>query len=279
MRPFSIIVFLLIINSSFSLFCYEQITNGEEKIIPCDTLCYTNVRITESLTEIVRRGCSDRLPFNVRATIYMKYGIYVEKPLCTGLENNKQEAQSCVLIVHMLCVCITHTWSPNGDVKVIMKMIRRDRIREYPRRVILHSIGHSMNLLLLFSLLISSSSAFKCLQGIGESSKLVECSSFCYSEFGVANKSSSLLKRGCSREMTVHDKLIYMVKFQMKPEDRECTENGISHISPLNRNTRRERICCDYNKCNGLRKEMEADSNNSLYILPVFAPILLRLFF
>lgn len=139
----------------------------------------------------------------------------------------------------MLCVCITHTWSPNGDVKVIMKMIRRDRIREYPRRVILHSIGHSMNLLLLFSLLISSSSAFKCLQGIGESSKLVECSSFCYSvhssclslfdrnhlkEFGVANKSSSLLKRGCSREMTVHDKLIYMVKFQMKPEDRECTE-------------------------------------------------------
>lgn len=101
MRPFSIIVFLLIINSSFSLFCYEQITNGEEKIIPCDTLCYTvspllsrndiipfflqNVRITESLTEIVRRGCSDRLPFNVRATIYMKYGIYVEKPLCTGV--------------------------------------------------------------------------------------------------------------------------------------------------------------------------------------------------
>ncbi|GMR47812.1 hypothetical protein PMAYCL1PPCAC_18007, partial [Pristionchus mayeri] len=113
-------------------------------------------------------------------------------------------------------------------------------------------------LLPLLSLLISSSSAFKCLQGIDQTSNLVDCNSFCFSEYGITGKSPSLLKRGCSREMSVHEKLLYLVKFQVMPEERECTESGLVHLSPLNGRTRRERICCDYHECNGLRNEMDS---------------------
>ncbi|GMS95491.1 hypothetical protein PENTCL1PPCAC_17666, partial [Pristionchus entomophagus] len=132
------------------------------------------------------------------------------------------------------------------------------------------------NLPLLFSLLLSSSTAFQCLHGINKSSTVIECNTFCYSEFGVTSHSSALLNRGCSRERPIHEKLIYLVKFQVMLEDKECSENGIFHISPLNRSLRRERICCNYQKCNGLRKEMDVNSIHFLYFVTPVSLIAIR---
>ncbi|GMS95490.1 hypothetical protein PENTCL1PPCAC_17665 [Pristionchus entomophagus] len=98
MSLFTLALHLFFLHSSLGLLCYEQTTDGEEKVIKCHTLCYTNIRITNSLTEIVKRGCSDKLPIMIRAKLYGKYGVWVEKPLCTGIgsinmHNGKKEEE------------------------------------------------------------------------------------------------------------------------------------------------------------------------------------------
>lgn len=95
------------------------------------------------------------------------------------LKNNKQEAVIRTDCSYALCMHHSHMvskWRRDSD--------NEDDKKRPDKRVpeTSHSaFDWSMNLLLLFSLLISSTSAFQCLQGIGELSKLVECSSFCYS--------------------------------------------------------------------------------------------------